>query len=97
MVMCLRFAGILVGGLLCLAGPALSEPVADRDTRTLEGEVPEVWGDSEDSEKAERGWTWFGMGYERRSRAATTTSAGESQGPRRAQQAGGGKRGGAGK
>jgi hypothetical protein len=33
-----------------------------------------VWGDPEDAEEQHSGWTWFGMGYERRMRNVESDS-----------------------
>jgi hypothetical protein len=82
---------MLMAGLLCLGGSVLSEPMADRDEPAGGRGSDQVWGDPEDREQANRGWTWFGMGYERRTR----TSAGPvvDHQPARTK-AGGGNRGG---
>lgn len=64
-------------GLLCLSGLAFAEPAADRD-RTDTGAGTDVWGDPEDNEDADSGWTWFGMGYERRARSRGAAGVGES-------------------
>lgn len=60
-----RLALTTAGCLLFLAGVAHGEPVADQpDVSALPAD--EVWGDPEATEASEPGWTWFGMGYERR-------------------------------
>lgn len=63
-----RLLGIAAGCLLFLAGPVFAEPVADTYVPSTPAERGEVWGDPEESEEPAGGWTWFGMGYERRNR-----------------------------
>lgn len=63
-----RLAGTTAGCLLFLAGLAHGEPVADQQPPAGQTPAGEVWGDPEEAEEPEPGWTWFGMGYERRNR-----------------------------
>lgn len=70
------FLALFAVGLLCLSGLAFAEPAADRD-RTDTGTGTDVWGDPEDNEEADPGWTWFGMGYERRTRSRGAAGVGE--------------------
>jgi len=60
-----RCVVLFAGGLLCLNGALFAEPEAERERVSKQ-----VWGDPEDNEEAEQGWTWFGMGYENRARAS---------------------------
>lgn len=68
-----RLAGITAGCLLSLAGFVHGEPVADHPSSDGRAPAPEVWGDPEETEEAQPGWTWFGMGYERRNRDSAAT------------------------
>ncbi len=64
-----RLAGLTAGCLLSLAGLVQGEPVADQPAAPDRAAAGEVWGDPEEAEGAGApGWTWFGMGYERRNR-----------------------------
>ena len=54
--------------LLSLAGVAQGEPLADQPGASPHPPAAEVWGDPEAAEAPQPGWTWFGMGYERRNR-----------------------------
>jgi len=69
------FLTLLAGGLLCLSGLAFAGPAADRD-RTDADAGTNAWGDPEDNEQADPGWTWFGMGYERRRRSSGAATVG---------------------
>lgn len=89
-----RFGGLLAAVLLGLMGPVLSEPVPERDVPAVDEDAVGVWGDPEDSEQRDAGWTWFGMGYERRAGAA---GAGAPHDGHDNVQAPGGGAGGAGK
>ena len=62
---------VVASVLLGWSGLAHAAPEPD-DERALR----EVWGDPEDQEEVEdaSGWTWFGMGYERRSRQRLESS-----------------------
>jgi hypothetical protein len=68
-----RESVVVASVLLCCSGLAHAAPESD-DERAPQ----EVWGDPEDQEEAEdgSGWTWFGMGYERRSRLRLESSEG---------------------
>jgi len=68
-----RESVVVASVLLCCSGLAHAAPESD-DERVPQ----EVWGDPEDQEEAEdaSGWTWFGMGYERRSRLRLESSEG---------------------
>ena len=62
---------LFVLGLLCLSGLGFAEPSAGLDrTDAATDAGTDVWGDPEDNEEADRGWTWFGMGYENRRRSS---------------------------
>lgn len=60
-----RILIMLMGAALLLAnnsthaGPEAEQPPAAKP----------VWGDPEEDEEPDEGWTWFGMGYEDRNRA----------------------------
>jgi len=82
----------LSGGLLCLSGSVLSEPAANQEATARNGGGGDVWGDPEEREQANRSWTWFGMGYEQRTRASSSGPV-AGHGPARTK-AGGGSRGG---
>lgn len=60
-----RISAVVACVLLGCGGMAHSTPETDD-----EHAPQEVWGDPEEHDEAEdaSGWTWFGMGYERRSR-----------------------------
>jgi hypothetical protein len=62
------FEVLMVAGMLSLSGLVLSEPAAEERAPVVQSERgrAEVWGDPEVNEEADSGWTWFGMGYERR-------------------------------
>lgn len=74
MVRCRRVL-TTAGCLLLLAGIAYGEPVADQSAASAPQPADEIWGDSEAAEESEPGWTWFGMGYERRNRGRTEHTA----------------------
>ena len=69
-----RLALTTAGCLLFLAGIAHGEPVADQAAVSAPP-VEEVWGDPEATGTSEPGWTWFGMGYERRARQRSERTA----------------------
>ena len=68
-----RESVVVASVLLGFSGLAHAAPESDD-----EHAPQEVWGDPEDQEEAEdaSGWTWFGMGYERRSRLRLESSEG---------------------
>lgn len=68
---------IIVLGLVCLPGLAFAEPPRDERPQYRIPQLSHGWGDPEDSEPADPSWTWFGMGYEQRSR----TADGQGSGP----------------
>lgn len=72
----LWLATMLFGGLLCPIAAISAEPLAD--TNPPAAEPAKSWGDPEDSEPGERGWTWFGMGYESRTNNAADATSAES-------------------
>jgi hypothetical protein len=83
------FLALLAIGLLCLSGLGFAEPPAgsdridvgaDADAGTGTDGGTDAWGDPEDNEEIDRGWTWFGMGYENR-RRASGQRAGSYNGP----------------
>lgn len=65
-----RLSALLGGVLVCFSGALLAGPETERPQ--TDGQV---WGDPEEREEAEEGWTWFGMGYESRSRAEARSQA----------------------
>lgn len=67
-----RLAFTTAGLLLFLAGIAHGEPVADESSKPPEPPSSQAWGDPETEGEQEPGWTWFGMGYERRNRERTS-------------------------
>ncbi len=73
---------LFVLGLLCQSGLGFAEPSAGLDrTDAATDAGTDVWGDPEDDEEADRGWTWFGMGYERRMRSRDSQNEdGDSRG-----------------
>ena len=90
------FEVLLLAGMLSLSGLVLSEPVAEKDAPVVQSErgPAEVWGDPEVNEQADSGWTWFGMGYERRRGSAGARETGDG---RNSVQTPAGSRGGSGK
>lgn len=62
------------GSLLFLASIAHSGPVEDPSTAPASLPNEAAWGDPEAVETSDAGWTWFGMGYERRNRERTERS-----------------------
>lgn len=56
--------------LLGLSGQALAEPLSEADAPAGDDAAVGVWGDPEENEPRDSSWTWFGMGYERRTGAA---------------------------
>lgn len=88
-----RLALTTAGCLLSLAGIAQGGPGADQSAASPPPPAEEVWGDPEADAEAAPGWTWFGMGYERRNReradrtveprSTTTDDVGGSNGNRR--------------
>ena len=51
------------------SGAIADEPKMERSTATTTSGSVESWGDPEDNEERPKTWTWFGMGYERRTQA----------------------------
>lgn len=88
----LRLAGTLVGGLLFLTGSVWAEPAADPAAPETKDDNVGVWGDPEADQSAEPGWTWFGMGYERRMRGLGT-EVGDAPGKAQAEEATNGRNG----
>jgi len=72
-MMRLHLAWIPVLALL-LAGQAMAGSAADAHSPGVPKQGEEVWGDPEEGSENAAGWTWFGMGYEQRTRAATAAS-----------------------
>jgi len=60
---------LFAGGLFCLSGSLLAEPEMDRARAGAQ-----LWGDPEENEEREDGWTWFGMGYENRTRSSAQSA-----------------------
>ena len=79
---CLVSAGLLVVGLVGSTGVFATEPIVPPDTPRAGPATPEPWGDPEEDDASDRGWTWFGMGYEQRMQAtgAATDSGGTGSG-----------------
>ena len=65
-----KLSALLGGVLVCFSGALLAGPETERPQTDSQ-----VWGDPEEREEAEQGWTWFGMGYESRSRAESRPQA----------------------
>lgn len=63
------FAALLAIGIVGSNAAMAAEPVTEPDTPDDRLGAPQIWGDPE-QERATEGWTWFGMGYEQRTRAA---------------------------
>ena len=57
------FAGIVV----MLSGSVCAEPMSDTERPANAASNGGVWGDPEERQRGDTDWTWFGMGYERRS------------------------------
>ena len=72
---CLALVLLIVVGLLGSANVTAAEPTPSSDMPQDRPETPESWGDPEDGEAPDRGWTWFGMGYEKRMQATTGAAA----------------------
>ena len=62
-------AALLAIGFAGSTAAMAAEPANDLQAAGDSAEAPQIWGDPEE-ERAEEGWTWFGMGYEQRTRAA---------------------------
>lgn len=60
---------LVVAGLVGSSGAVAAEPIVPSDMPQARPETPEPWGDPDEDEASDRGWTWFGMGYEKRMRA----------------------------
>ena len=73
-----RLALTTAGCLLFLAGIAHGGPAADESAVPAPSPADEVWGDPEAAEASESGWTWFGMGYERRNRERIERTTGSA-------------------
>lgn len=63
-----RLALTIAACLLLPAGIAQGGPMADQSAAFPPSPADEVWGDPEAEAESTPGWTWFGMGYERRKR-----------------------------
>ncbi len=77
--------GVLLGGacLIGSTGATATEPFMRSEMPQDSLEAPETWGDPDEDEESERGWTWFGMGYEQRMRetgAAANNAGGNISG-----------------
>ncbi len=62
-------------GLACLPGLVSAEPLSNERPEYRVPLLSQGWGDPEDSVESDSGWTWFGMGYEQRTRAADGAGA----------------------
>ena len=74
----MRYPWLVVMVVFGLAGsPAAiaAEPMADHAARDAESGSAQSWGDPEENQQGSETWTWFGMGYERRTRAGDAPSA----------------------
>lgn len=60
------------------SGAIADEPMLDRNGAEPTGST-ESWGDPEEENERSRTWTWFGMGYERRTQAGSTSATPESR------------------
>jgi len=49
-----------------LSGTIAAEPSATGDAPPGESVPSDGWGDPYEEDVTDRGWSWFGMGYERR-------------------------------
>lgn len=68
---------MVAGGSVALAGPVYGETTPDPAEPVGDTRAEEVWGDPEEGEATSPGWTWFGMGYERRNRGQQGSGRGE--------------------
>ena len=59
----------------CLTSAAGAEPPAEGGGPAADPPRPQTWGDAERDQTRASGWTWFGMGYERRNRERTERTA----------------------
>ena len=73
-----RYLVLFAGGLLCLSGSLFAEPQPPPEVAPG-GADNQVWGDPEDGEETDQGWTWFGMGYEQRTGASGQSADGENE------------------
>lgn len=74
----MRYQSLVVMVVFGLAGsPAAmaAEPMADHAAGDAESGSAQSWGDPEENQQGSETWTWFGMGYERRTRAGDAPSA----------------------
>jgi len=72
-----RLVLMLLSGLL-LASPLQAESVSENLNSDINAfPATQSWGGSDENEKSESVWTWFGMGYELRNRGAVTSSSQE--------------------
>ena len=71
----------LVVGFLGSANVTAAEPTTSPDMPQDGPETPESWGDPEEGEAPDRGWTWFGMGYEKRMQATGAAAEVGGTGP----------------
>ncbi len=71
-------APLVVAGLIGSTGALAAEPIASSNMHQDRQETRESWGDPEQDEGTDRGWTWFGMGYEKRMQS--TGAAAEASG-----------------
>jgi hypothetical protein len=82
--------------MLFLAGAARAEPAGMPSVPAgagASGADGEVWGDPEQHEEPQPGWTWFGMGYERRSDVSRTGTDNTGETRNTATPTGGGREG----
>lgn len=76
-----RRVAYLAGMLLALSGGIQAQPAGGQGDPFPGPEKPQVWGDpEEEGPDAKRGWTWFGMGYESRTRSNGASTASENGG-----------------
>lgn len=63
-----KSGAILSVALFGLSATGWAEPEVERERPVDEVSDQGVWGDPEEFESTDKGWTWFGMGYEQRMR-----------------------------
>jgi hypothetical protein len=74
-----RFIIVLLTGLMIQVNPVMAESDHENkwpeknDANSSQVHNEEIWGDPENDE-TESPWTWFGMGYELRSRRENSSS-----------------------
>ena len=83
-----RTAVLLGGILMCFGGTSFAGPETEGPRADSQ-----AWGDPEEREETTEGWTWFGMGYESRSRSVIGSQAQAADGQGEAGSGGRGRSG----